>query len=374
MNKGTTTVAITGCGWVTPFAAGSIAEVLSAAGARRGLRAADPTSAPAVGSQGTGRNPAPQEVCGSQEREESWAVPNEWVDDYTDLSKELRLDKGAWMTAAALTHACRDASLEVESLAGERVGLILGCGLAGQLGMIGFANEVRQQSPRFVSPIHFPQTVGNYIAGALARGFNIRGPNLTVASGPASGLDAIAEGCDHVLNGRAEVVFAGGTEQLTQALAEGLAEAGVILSEGACLFVLEASEAAAVRGAKALATVAKRGHMDERTAEFSPPEHTESPTGPAARILSVAGCRHPGAIFIEDWIGRCLGALGAAAVAAAIGAAGGISVPLLEDSDPHSVSIRRITLDGLRGPDGAIPALIIADADGAHHTTLEVAI
>jgi 3-oxoacyl-(acyl-carrier-protein) synthase len=278
------------------------------------------------------------------------------------------------MTAAALTHACRDASLEVESLAGERVGLILGCGLAGQLGMIGFANEVRQQSPRFVSPIHFPQTVGNYIAGALARGFHIRGPNMTVASGPASGLDAIVEGCDHVLNGRADVVFAGGTEQLSQTLAEGLAEAGVFLSEGACLFVLEASDAATARGAEALATVVRWGHMDEWAAEFHPPEHTESATARAARFLSVAGCRHPGAIFIEDWIGRCPGALGGAAVAAAIGAAGGISVPLLDDSDQHSVSVRRVALDGLRGPDGAIPALIIADADGAHQTTLEMAI
>ncbi len=374
MKTGTGSVAITGCGWVTPFAAGSISQVLSGAEAIRGPKAVRLTSEPIVGSRQSGSNPASEETCGAHQSSESWAIPNEWVDDYSNLSKELRLDKGAWIAAAALTHACQDASLEIESLVGERIGLILGCGLAGQLGMIGFAEEVRQQSPRFVSPIHFPQTVGNYIAGALARGFNIRGPNMTIASGPASGLDAIAEGCEHILSRRADVVFAGGAEPLSQTLAEGFAEPGVILSEGACFLVLEASDVAATRGVKALATVVGWGNMDERAAEFTPPGQAESATASAAKILSVAGWRYPGAILIEDWIGRCLGSLGGAAVAAAIGAAGGNSVPLLDQSDLNSTSVRPVALDGLRGPDGAIPALIIANADGTHQTTLELAI
>ena len=56
--------------------------------------------------------------------------------------------------------------------------------------MIRFAEEVRAQSPRFVSPIHFPETVGNYLAAALARGFGFRGPNLTLA-GDSAGMEAV---------------------------------------------------------------------------------------------------------------------------------------------------------------------------------------
>ncbi len=184
-------IVLTGCGWVTPFAADSISDVLAAA-----------------------RQPA----C--------WTVPDERLDDFPDLSNELKHDRGAWMTAVALEHACRSASVELKSLDSGRVGLVLGCGLAGQLGMIDFADEVRQQSPRFVSPIHFPQTVGNYIAGALARGYDIRGPNITLASGATSGLDAIVEACSLLACGSADLVFAGGTEQLSKALAEGLSELG----------------------------------------------------------------------------------------------------------------------------------------------------
>ena len=194
-------VALTGCGWITPLASGTISQVLAAA--RR-------TGAPSAPEGGY------------------WAVPDELVKDYPDLSRELKRDKGAWMTGAAFVLACGDASLAADSLEAERVGLVLGCALAGQSGMISFANEVRKQSPRFVSPLHFPQTVGNYISGAMARGFKIRGPNLTLACGAASGLEAVARGWAILNAGEADLVFAGGTEELTDDLATGLARAGEV--------------------------------------------------------------------------------------------------------------------------------------------------
>lgn len=341
-------VVLTGCGWVTPFAAGWIAEVLTAACPSRGLE------------------PPNDEGFRS--------VPDEWVNKYPDFAKELKLDKGAWMTAAALVHACRDASLQIESLDAARVGFALGCGLAGQLGMIDFACEVREQSSRFVSPIHFPQTVGNYIAGALARGFKIRGPNITLATGDASGLDAIVEACGFITAGEADVAFAGGTEQLSKPLAESLGGPGEVLSEGSCLFVLERSGHATARSARPLARVTRWGHLGERAMTVRPNDNGSEGEAGGSPILSVAGCRYPGAIFIEHWIGRCLGACGPAAVAAAIGAARQSEVPLINASEVSSVSTGRITVSELPTAEGMIPALIIADADGTHRTTFEITI
>jgi 3-oxoacyl-[acyl-carrier-protein] synthase II len=366
-------VAITGCGWVTPFAAGSITEV---------LRAADPSP------KRDGGVPPPDERHGhagvdhaTPEGGEAFqAVPDERVNDYPELSRELKADKGAWVAAAALIHACRDAAIELDALHAERVGLVLGCGLAGQLGMIQFASEVREQSPRFVSPIHFPQTVGNYIAGALARGFSIRGPNTTLAGGAASGLDAIVEGCALLLSGRADVVFAGGTECLSNALAAGLAEPNTALSEGASLYVLERFSDATARGGRALAIVTGWRHMDDPAAEFTKPGDTGRADSRDSMLVSVAGFRYPGAIFIEHWVGRCLGAAGSAALAAAIGAAAGCNVPVVDTSDASYVSIRRVAVDGGLPPafggeaDGGLPAVVVADADGTHRTVLEIAI
>jgi len=228
MNHQEQAIVITGCGWVTSFAAGGIEAVLQAAAGR---------TAPPTVSEGY------------------WPVPDQLLEGYPDLLPECRNDPGAWLTAVAFELARRDSSLVPGSVPPERVGLVLGNALAGQSGMIDFANDVREQSARFVSPIRFPQTVGNYIAGALARAYDIRGPNSTIANGPASGLDAVVEACSLLTAGKADVVFAGGTERLTPALAMGLAEPDVMFSDGACLFVLERREHAVERGATVLATI-----------------------------------------------------------------------------------------------------------------------
>ena len=301
-------VAITGCGWITPFAAGSIADVLGAAES-------------AVAPDGP-----------------FWAVADDRVTEYPDLSKEIRRDKGSWLAAIAWEHAVRGASLDIGSLDAERVGLVLGCSLAGQLGMIDFAGEVRKQSPRFVSPIHFPQTVGNYPAGALARGYGLRGPSVTLASGTSSSLDGLVEACRVLDRGEADVVVAGGVETWSEGLATAMAIPGVALSEGACLLVLEKTEHAQGRGVKPLAIVAAWGTVACRSGDGDP---SGSATGDAGRALSFVSASDEGAggdIAIEQWIGRCPGAAGAAAVAAAIGAGAGRGVPISNGQCERSAS------------------------------------
>ncbi len=330
-------IVLTGCGWVTPLAAGTIDNTLAAARGDRG------ESVPAHG---------------------YWAVADELVSEYPDLSAELKRDRGAWMTGIAFHLARRNASLAADALPPERVGLALGCAEAGQLGMIGFANEVRKQTPRFVSPIHFPQTVGNYIAGALARGFNLRGPNVTLASGTASGLDALLEASAQLKTGAADVFFAGGTAQLSDDLVKGSDETAGILSEGACLFVLERAAAAAARGVAPLATITgyRRSPVDEA---FEP--------GDDPSIVSCAGCCHAGAVLIEHWLGHSGGAAGPAALAAAIAAADGQPLPILEAAERTAVSVKPVAIDTMKA-DGRLKAIVCADADGSHMTILELVI
>ncbi|MFH1110824.1 MAG: beta-ketoacyl synthase N-terminal-like domain-containing protein [Planctomycetota bacterium] len=404
MNHQEQAIVITGCGWVTPFAAGSIEAVLQAAAGR---------TAPSAISEGY------------------WPVPDQLLEGYPDLSSECRNDPGAWLTAVAFELARRDSSFLPGSVPAERVGLVLGNALAGQSGMIDFANDVREQSARFVSPIRFPQTVGNYIAGALARAYDVRGPNSTIANGPASGLDAVVEACSLLTAGKADVVFAGGTERLTPALAMGLAESGVMFSDGACLFVLERREHAVGRDATALATIvplecvleplSPTGGSDEPTeGQTSRPRREGpggseggvrglsdallecipeplSPAGGEGRVRgfqdalsvgqpgspsskstrSLAGSREPGAICIEHWTGRCLGALGAAAVAAAIGAARGLPVPYVSDADSTVVAARTLTDKPCTEPrrvgrDGHV--VVRAYSDGGPPTMIELAV
>lgn len=322
---------------MTPSAVGSIVEVLSTAA--RGHPARDARF---------------------------WSVPEERLPAAGSLPAELIREKDAWMAGTALDLAAREAKVTRDAHSRERVGLALGCALAGQLGMIEFANEVREQSPRFVSPIHFPQTVGNYVAGALARAFDIKGPNVTLSTGVASGLDAIIEAARLVQNGDADLVYAGGIEKLSDKLVTGLPPSNVPYSEGACLFVVERKEKADSRGVPALAEVITWRNQ---------PASMPIPDAACDRIVSVATGHHEEAIGIEAWSGRCFGAAGAAAVAAAIGASLGLAVPLAPKELTTTESpVETHTFKLTPGAVGRISAVIAADANDAHRSVLEISV
>jgi hypothetical protein len=180
--------------------------------------------------------------------------------------------------------------------------------------MIDFAEDVRGQSARFVSPIRFPQTVGNYASGALARAFDIRGPVSTVACGTASGLQAVIEACRWLDAGLADAAFAGGCETFSEAIAREL-QSSVPLAEGACLFALEREADARVRGARILASI------DLGTGSSG----TEPPT--QAAVMASAGAPIDGSVFLETWTGCALAASGAAAIGGVIAARAGRPVP-----------------------------------------------
>ncbi len=312
-------IVLTGCGWVTPHVSGTIADVLAAYAQRGPLSSA---------------------------KDYYWPIPESTLAEF-GLAIELKREKCAWMPAIALELALRDASLAAGSLPPERTGMILGCALAGQLGMIQFAGEVRAQGTRFVSPIHFPQTVGNYTAGALARAYQLRGTNLTLAAGLASSLNAITEACGLLAGGEVDVVLAGGFEELTPELARELSAdlpQGSVLAEGACLFVLERLSRAMSRGITPLATI-------------QPETTVTEPEG--QRVLSAAGRAAPGGVFIERWTGRCPGAAGAAAMAAGIGAARCLPVPL----HPMTTSGHRKFDAGPQCANGSVPALVRVESE-----------
>lgn len=291
----TRSVAITGCGWVTPFAAGTIEEVMHAL----------PIDASERSPEGAHHLPVSDSILQGR------------IDGLPD---ESRREKPVLLAAAALGVALQNAGLDLAQLAAERIGLAIGCALAGQIGMMDFATDVRAQSPRFVSPIRFPQTVGNYPAGALARAFGLRGPSVTLACGTGSGLAALHEAAAWLHDGAADVVVAGGVEVFTEAIAGGLArelaDDDLPFADAACLFVIERAESASARGAVAMARI-------ELEAESGMVANSTALEGASAATVGVvAGSRLsvPGVESIETRAGRSLAASGAGAIAAAVAA------------------------------------------------------
>jgi 3-oxoacyl-(acyl-carrier-protein) synthase len=173
-------------------------------------------------------------------------------------------DRAALLAIPALRFAAEEAGIDLAQLDPARVGLVLGSAFAALTDMLQFAGEVRKQTPRFVSPLHFPHTVGNYAAGAVARALKINGPNLTFGHGPQAGLHAVVEAAALLRAGWADVMFAGGVDTIDAELLTGLVDSGRVKcagpfanqpAEGACLLCLETASHARARQAAPLASL-----------------------------------------------------------------------------------------------------------------------
>jgi 3-oxoacyl-[acyl-carrier-protein] synthase II len=139
-----------------------------------------------------------------------------------------------------------------------------------------------------VNPSHFPNTVINSPASQVSIRFKIKGFNTTISTGFCASLDSVSYAADFIRLNRADVVLAGGVEELCEetfllfhhlGYLSGLdgtepccrpfdaRRNGIILSEGAAVLVLESEEHALNRGAAILARVLGYGNAFDPAAD-----------------------------------------------------------------------------------------------------------
>ncbi len=244
-------MAITGVGVVTPLGRG-LSVVIAAIG--RGERAA----APATLFDASGFiSPLAAEVRDFDPRP-SFRTP-----------KALKLcDRRTQLAVVAAADAVADAGLD-GTLAPEELGVILGTS-GSDLGapelsraVDGIGQAAASDVPHFarkilsgLSPlwllVHLPNMTGAHVA--IQSG--ARGPNDTVMTGWAAGLQAVGQGAAAVARGDAEAVLAGGADSAIHPFAfAGFQQAGwlggdgFVPGEGAVVVALEEWERAARRGA-----------------------------------------------------------------------------------------------------------------------------
>jgi 3-oxoacyl-[acyl-carrier-protein] synthase II len=186
-------------------------------------------------------------------------------------NRPRRVDRLGLFTIAGSELALQDAGIRVTRENAERIGLIVGTALGPVQSSKVFHREVALHCPQKANPAVFPNTVVNAGAGLAAINLRIRGPNVAMSLGQASGLAAVAYGYELIKSGAADVIIAGGAEELEPYLWEGFAatrliapyqggwelscpfderRSGMVLGEGASFLVLESAESAEARGAR----------------------------------------------------------------------------------------------------------------------------
>jgi 3-oxoacyl-[acyl-carrier-protein] synthase II len=191
-----------------------------------------------------------------------------------------RLDPSSQFALIAAKEAWADAG--APDVAPERLGVDFATGIGGVWTLLDAWDTLREKGPRRVMPMTVPMLMPNAAAGNLSLHFGARAFARTVASACASSTESIVNAIEHLRDGLADVVIAGGTESAIhpitiasfasmQALSKrnddpatasrptSIDRDGFVMGEGAAALILETEEHARARGAKIYAYVAGGG-------------------------------------------------------------------------------------------------------------------
>jgi 3-oxoacyl-[acyl-carrier-protein] synthase II len=205
--------------------------------------------------------------------------------------KNLRtLDRSTLLISSAAELALADSGLRITEHNTHSMGVSVGTTFGSLHSISQFDRVGLLEGPKAVNPSHFPNTVINSPASQVSIRFKIKGFNNTVSTGFCASLDAVSYAADFITLKRADVVLAGGVEELCEETFLGFHSLGClsgldgrepvcrpfdaerngfIFSEGAAVLVLEEEGHALDRGAKIIAVIKGCGNAFDSAADRS---------------------------------------------------------------------------------------------------------
>ncbi len=195
-------------------------------------------------------------------------------------------------TSEFALHAAREAigqsGLDFgDNALGLRTAVIVGTGVGGETTQDEQSKRLYADNAQRVHPLSIVRLMTNASASQISIAYGLRGPTFAVASACASANHAIIQAAQMIRFGLADVAVAGGTEacitygamrawEAMRVLADDTCRPfsanrrGLVLGEGAGIFVLELLEHARARGATILAELAGSGMTADATDIVSP--------------------------------------------------------------------------------------------------------
>jgi 3-oxoacyl-[acyl-carrier-protein] synthase II len=221
------------------------------------------------------------------------------------------MDRFAQMILAAARQAEADSGVDV-STAPDRFGASIATGIGGLQSYQECYHVLLTRGPDRVSPFSIPSIIPNMGAGWLSIELGTKGPLMSECTACAASNMAIGDAMDEIRIGRADVMFAGGTEApITQVGIAGFdamralsrrndhpeqasrpfdkERDGLVMGEAAAVVVLEELEHARSRGARIYAELVGYGISSDASHMTEPDPTGESPARAMKMALKDAG-------------------------------------------------------------------------------------
>jgi 3-oxoacyl-[acyl-carrier-protein] synthase-1 len=203
-------------------------------------------------------------------------------EDVVDKRNMRFMGEGSGWNFVAMEQAIVDAGLKPEEVSHERTGIIMGSGGPSAHAIVAAADTAREKGARRVGPFAVPKAMSSTASATLATPFEIRGVNYSISSACATSAHCIGNSYEMIRDGRQDIMFAGGSEELDWTLSvlfdamgamstkyndtpERASRAydknrdGFVIAGGAGVLVLEEYQRAKKRGAKIYAELAGYG-------------------------------------------------------------------------------------------------------------------
>jgi 3-oxoacyl-[acyl-carrier-protein] synthase I len=192
------------------------------------------------------------------------------------------LGGGAAWNHVAMEQAIRDSGLEQSDISNEHTGIVMGSGGPSTRAIVEAADITRSKGPKRVGPFAVPKAMSSSPSATLATWFKIKGVSYSISSACATSNHCIGNAYELIQQGKQDVVFAGGCEELDWTLsvlfdAMGALSSkyndtptkasraydtdrdGFVISAGAGVLVLEEYQRAKARGARIYGELAGYG-------------------------------------------------------------------------------------------------------------------
>jgi 3-oxoacyl-[acyl-carrier-protein] synthase I len=192
------------------------------------------------------------------------------------------LGGGAAWNHVAMEQAIRDSGLEERDISNAMTGIVMGSGGPSTRAIVEAADVTRSKGPKRVGPFAVPKAMSSSPSATLGTWFKIKGVSYSISSACATSNHCIGNAYELIQQGKQDVIFAGGCEELdwtltvlfdamgalsskfndTPAKASRAYDAdrdGFVISAGAGVLVLEELDHARARSAKIYGEVAGYG-------------------------------------------------------------------------------------------------------------------
>ncbi|GAM97474.1 3-oxoacyl-[acyl-carrier-protein] synthase, KASI [alpha proteobacterium U9-1i] len=256
-------VVVTGMGIVSSIGNNAQEVLASLREAKSGIRAA-----PEYGEKGF--------------RSQVHGEPQLRPEDVVDKRNMRFMGEGSGWNFVAMEQAIVDSGLKPEEVSHERTGIIMGSGGPSARAIVAAADTAREKGAKRVGPFAVPKAMSSTASATLATPFEIKGVNYSISSACATSAHCIGNSFEMIRDGRQDIMFAGGSEELdwtlsvlfdamgamsskynetpaTASRAYDLNRDGFVIAGGAGVLVLEEYQRAKKRGAKIYAELSGYG-------------------------------------------------------------------------------------------------------------------